>query len=172
MIGVVQARAILAAMLAGSRSTSAPTCATPPSCRDTPMRSTCSGPARGRGSYGPGPRRVRPFRGRRHAGRHLEAIAGVFRSDAGEPEPDAVRARTARGFWRVRCRPTRWPNSSASPACAARVPHRRGPHHRRIATSPATGERVEALGWRFEVVDLDGRRIDKVLATPLATAEV
>jgi putative hemolysin len=24
---------------------------------------------------------------------------------------------------------------------------------------------VEAQGWRFEVVDLDGRRIDKVLAT-------
>jgi len=26
---------------------------------------------------------------------------------------------------------------------------------------------VDALGWRFEVVDLDGRRIDKVLATRL-----
>ena len=30
---------------------------------------------------------------------------------------------------------------------------------------PATGEAVEASGWRFEVVDLDGRRVDKVLAT-------
>ena len=30
---------------------------------------------------------------------------------------------------------------------------------------PDTGEAVETLGWRFEVVDLDGRRIDKVLAT-------
>lgn len=29
---------------------------------------------------------------------------------------------------------------------------------------PATGEWVNAHGWRFEVVDLDGRRIDKVLA--------
>jgi putative hemolysin len=29
---------------------------------------------------------------------------------------------------------------------------------------PATGERVECAGWVFEVVDLDGRRIDKVLA--------
>jgi magnesium and cobalt exporter, CNNM family len=29
---------------------------------------------------------------------------------------------------------------------------------------PETGEAVEASGWRFEVVDLDGRRIDKVLA--------
>jgi len=29
---------------------------------------------------------------------------------------------------------------------------------------PATGEYVTVSGWRFEVVDLDGRRIDKVLA--------
>ena len=32
---------------------------------------------------------------------------------------------------------------------------------------PATGEWVDAQGWRFEVVDLDGRRIDKVLASRL-----
>jgi putative hemolysin len=30
---------------------------------------------------------------------------------------------------------------------------------------PATGEIIEVSGWRFEVVDLDGRRIDKVLAS-------
>jgi putative hemolysin len=30
---------------------------------------------------------------------------------------------------------------------------------------PRTGEAVEAFGWRFEVIDLDGRRIDKVLAS-------
>jgi magnesium and cobalt exporter, CNNM family len=30
---------------------------------------------------------------------------------------------------------------------------------------PKTGDKVEAPGWRFEVVDMDGRRIDKVLAT-------
>ena len=32
----------------------------------------------------------------------------------------------------------------------------------------ATGEAVEASGWRFEVLDLDGRRIDKVLVSKLA----
>ncbi|MFM7698350.1 MAG: hemolysin family protein [Limnohabitans sp.] len=32
---------------------------------------------------------------------------------------------------------------------------------------PQEGEDVEFMGWRFEVVDLDGRRIDKVLATQL-----
>ena len=35
---------------------------------------------------------------------------------------------------------------------------------------PATGETVDAQGWRFEVVDLDGRRIDKVLASRLPGA--
>jgi putative hemolysin len=33
---------------------------------------------------------------------------------------------------------------------------------------PATGAIIECVGWRFEVVDLDGRRIDKLLATRLA----
>ena len=33
---------------------------------------------------------------------------------------------------------------------------------------PQTGDRVEWEDWRLEVVDMDGRRIDKVLATPLA----
>ena len=35
---------------------------------------------------------------------------------------------------------------------------------------PAIGECVDAQGWRFEVVDLDGRRIDKVLVTRAETA--
>ena len=30
---------------------------------------------------------------------------------------------------------------------------------------PVTGEKIECAGWLFEVVDLDGRRIDKVLAS-------
>jgi putative hemolysin len=32
---------------------------------------------------------------------------------------------------------------------------------------PATGERIECAGWVFEIVDLDGKRIDKVLAAPV-----
>ena len=32
---------------------------------------------------------------------------------------------------------------------------------------PQAGERIECADWVFEVVDLDGRRIDKVLAMPL-----
>jgi len=32
---------------------------------------------------------------------------------------------------------------------------------------PEAGERIDCADWRFEVVDLDGKRIDKVLATSL-----
>lgn len=34
---------------------------------------------------------------------------------------------------------------------------------------PTVGEFFETQGWRFEVLDLDGRRVDKVLATRLAS---
>ena len=34
---------------------------------------------------------------------------------------------------------------------------------------PALGERIECNGWCFEVIDLDGKRIDKVLASRLAS---
>lgn len=37
-------------------------------------------------------------------------------------------------------------------------------HH--LGKLPATGESVEVGGWRFEVMDMDGRRVDKVLARP------
>ncbi|MDB5868874.1 MAG: hypothetical protein JWP96_1206 [Polaromonas sp.] len=32
---------------------------------------------------------------------------------------------------------------------------------------PATSERIQCVGWIFEIVDLDGKRIDKVLATKI-----
>lgn len=35
---------------------------------------------------------------------------------------------------------------------------------------PREGERFEWGGWRFEVVDMDGHRVDKVLAVPLEAA--
>ena len=35
---------------------------------------------------------------------------------------------------------------------------------------PKVGESFVAQGWRFEVVDLDGRRIDKILARRIAGA--
>jgi putative hemolysin len=37
---------------------------------------------------------------------------------------------------------------------------------------PQVGEAVEVDGWRFEVMDLDGHRIDKVLAAPVEAGTV
>jgi putative hemolysin len=96
----------------------------------------------------------------------LEAIAGVFRSDAAGREPYAVQRDN--GSWLL---------SGAMPAdemadlLGIALPARRdyqtvagfvlaGLHH-----LPSTGETVEISGWTFEIVDLDGRRIDKVLAS-------
>jgi putative hemolysin len=42
---------------------------------------------------------------------------------------------------------------------------------REMGHIPEAGECVEALGWRFEVVDMDGRRIDKLLVRLAAPAE-
>ena len=36
---------------------------------------------------------------------------------------------------------------------------------------PATGERIECAGWVFEVVDLDGKRVDKLLASRVMAPE-
>ncbi|KKC25650.1 hemolysin family protein [Sphingomonas sp. SRS2] len=37
----------------------------------------------------------------------------------------------------------------------------------RLKHLPTTGESFSHKGWRFEIVDMDGRRIDKLLATPV-----
>ncbi|NDY55704.1 HlyC/CorC family transporter [Desulfovibrio sulfodismutans] len=36
----------------------------------------------------------------------------------------------------------------------------------RLHHAPAMGDVIEHAGWRFEIVDMDGRRIDRVLASP------
>jgi putative hemolysin len=88
----------------------------------------------------------------------LDAIAGAFRSDA---------HRRADGSWLL---------SGAMPAdemadlLLLELPERRS--YETVAgflldvfkRLPETGESVVVGQWRFEVVDLDGRRIDKVLA--------
>ncbi len=96
----------------------------------------------------------------------LEAIAGVFQSDAPGAEPYAVERDD--GSWLL---------SGAMPVdeMADKI-HIKLPDNRAYETVagfvlaalqhiPKTGEHVETNGWRFEIVDLDGRRIDKVLAS-------
>ena len=98
----------------------------------------------------------------------LKAIAGSFASHRDEgDEPDLHRARRWLAADRRRaCRPTCWPRSLSLDL----------PEDREFATAagyvlwvlkklPTEGELFEEQGWRFEVVDMDGRRIDKLLVS-------
>ncbi|WP_346771828.1 transporter associated domain-containing protein [Bradyrhizobium sp. 170] len=39
-----------------------------------------------------------------------------------------------------------------------------------FGTIPTIGDRIDVKGWRFEIVGLDGRRIDKVLVNWLGAS--
>jgi putative hemolysin len=95
----------------------------------------------------------------------LDAIAGAFRSDEGEAEPEAVQRDD--GSWLL----AGWmPADEMADQLGIVLPESRdyetvaGLVIGQLQHLPETGEAVETLGWRFEVVDLDGRRIDKILA--------
>jgi putative hemolysin len=96
----------------------------------------------------------------------LGAIAGGFTADAGEDEPDALRRED--GSWLLA---GSMPVDEMAEQLGVVLPAHRdyqtvaGLVIGQLQRLPRTGEAVEMDGWRFEVVDLDGRRIDKVLAT-------
>jgi putative hemolysin len=50
------------------------------------------------------------------------------------------------------------------------LPDRRGFLLSHFGRIPDVGDKIEVEGWRFEVLDLDGRRIDKVLASRTGAA--
>jgi putative hemolysin len=102
----------------------------------------------------------------------LDAIAGAFRSDEGEAEPEAVQRED--GSWLL----AGWmPADEMAEQLGVSLPERRnyetvaGLVIGELQHLPIAGEAVETLGWRFEVVDLDGRRIDKVLASRIENQE-
>jgi putative hemolysin len=102
----------------------------------------------------------------------LEAIAGVFRSDLDEDDVDIVQR--ADGSWLL---PGLMPVDEMADHLGVRLP----PDHSYATLAgfllsytqelPRTGEVVEALGWHFEIVDLDGRRIDRVIAKRLEATD-
>ncbi len=97
----------------------------------------------------------------------LDAIAGAFRSDE-EPGSDPEAVQREDGSWLL----AGWmPADEMADALNLSLPERRsyetvaGLVIEELQRIPGTGESVEAHGWRFEVVDMDGRRIDKVMAS-------
>jgi putative hemolysin len=96
----------------------------------------------------------------------LEAVAGAFKSDMDATEAKAVERDD--GSWLL----SGWmPVDEMAERLALPLPVKRDyqtvagfvlAHMHHI---PDVGEKFGAGGWQFEVVDLDGRRIDKVLAS-------
>jgi putative hemolysin len=94
----------------------------------------------------------------------LEAIAGAFQTDEGLTEHAVQRAD---GSWLIA---GAMPVDEMAEILAVPIPHGRsyqtaaGFVLAQVGYLPRVGDAVDAFGWRFEIVDLDGRRIDKILA--------
>ena len=101
----------------------------------------------------------------------LDAIAGAFRSDEFPEESEAVRRED--GSWLLA---GSLPADEMADHLGVTLPRERdyqtvaGFVIAALEHLPETGEHVAALGWRFEIVDMDGRRVDKVLASRVAQA--
>lgn len=98
----------------------------------------------------------------------LEAIVGEFRTEEGPPDPDAVLRED--GSWLIA---GGMPVDEMAERLAIPLAHDRGYETAagfvldHMGQLPSVGESVDVSGWRFEVVDMDGRRVDKILAMPL-----
>ena len=99
----------------------------------------------------------------------LEAIVGDFRTDEGPVEPDAVQRDD--GSWLIA---GSMPVDEMADRLFIAVPQERGYHTaagfmlNQLGHLPDVGESFDSQGWRFEVIDLDGHRIDKILARRIA----
>jgi putative hemolysin len=99
----------------------------------------------------------------------LEAIVGDFRTEEGPPELEAVQRDD--GSWLIE---GSMPADEMAERLPITLPPERSYHTAagfalsQFGYLPAVGKSFDCQGWRFEVVDLDGRRIDKILARRIA----
>jgi putative hemolysin len=102
----------------------------------------------------------------------LESIVGAFHSEEGPPEPAYVRREDSSllvSGW--------MPVDEFGDLLGIELP----PHHRyntvaglvlqQFSVLPDVGDAFDLDGWHIEVVDLDGRRIDKILASRRSEVE-
>ena len=169
MVGVLQLREVLAAALAGKPLDARPYVRTAPIVHDqsdaldvlTTLREAQVPMALVHDEYG-------HFEGIVTPADILEAITGAFRADADADEPVLVHredgSMLVAGYM---------PADEMADHLGINLPEDRDyetvagyllSHFHHL---PATGETIDAQGWRFEVVDLDGRRIDKIIASRL-----
>lgn len=102
----------------------------------------------------------------------LESIVGAFSSEDGPPEPAAVRRDD--GSYLV----AGWmPVDEFGDLLGMPVPAQRDYHTvaglvlSHLGALPSVGDKFDFQGWRFEILDLDHRRIDKILASRLPDDE-
>ncbi len=100
----------------------------------------------------------------------LEAIVGDIPTPGEAEEPAAVRRED--GSWLL---DGLLPLDEAHALLGLAAPEPEQAHRTlagfvqaRLHAMPAMGDAVEHAGWRFEIVDMDGRRIDRILAAPRA----
>jgi putative hemolysin len=98
----------------------------------------------------------------------LEAIVGAFHTQEGPAEPAFVQRDD--GSYLI----SGWMPAVESADLLGIVLPASRPYQtvagfllQEFGTIPGVGDKIETGGWRFEIVDLDGRRIDKVLASRL-----
>lgn len=96
----------------------------------------------------------------------LESIVGAFNSEQGPPEPAFVRRND--GSYLI----AGWmPVDEVGDLLKVPLPEHRDFHTvaglvlHHYGALPEVGDHFDFQDWRFEVLDLDGRRIDKILAT-------
>lgn len=98
----------------------------------------------------------------------LESIVGGFHTEEGPPE--AASTRREDGSYLI----SGWmPAVEFASLLGFELPAQR--HYQTVAgfllsqfgRIPEVGDHIEVDGWRFEIIDLDGRRIDKILAAKI-----
>ena len=101
----------------------------------------------------------------------LESIVGGFNTEEGPAEVATVQRDD--GSWLI----SGWmPADEFADLLGIKLPEIRGYHTvagfvmHEFGTLPDVGGSFERNGWRFEVVDMDGRRVDKVLAAKISDA--
>lgn len=102
----------------------------------------------------------------------LESIVGAFGTEEGPPEPAAVRRED--GSYLI----AGWmPVDEFGDLLPVSIPPHRDYHTvaglvlQHYGALPGIGDKFEYQGWQLEILDLDGRRIDKILATRIADVE-
>jgi putative hemolysin len=98
----------------------------------------------------------------------LEAIVGEFRTEEGPTEAAIVRRDDGSLLISGDMAADEFAEFTGIPLPKDRSYHTvAGFILERFGKLPAVADSFDIFGWRFEVVDLDGRRVDKVLATKL-----